>query len=120
MECEASQAWESKVVVFKSNRGKTVSHYTATMDVQQTIMGFAYSGVLLSVSPFRLWRAHRFATFRRFHVESWSLQEVCRKTTCIRKDAHASPISRNQFCQYKANIPSILQTPSSSYRQNQI
>jgi hypothetical protein len=33
--------------------GKTVSHYTATMDVQQTIMGLAYSGVLLSVSPFR-------------------------------------------------------------------
>jgi hypothetical protein len=28
--------------------------------------------------------------------------------------------SRNQFCQCKANIPSILQTPSSSYRQNQI
>ena len=42
------------MVVFKYNWGQTVSHNTATTDEQQTIMGLAYSGVLLSVSPLTL------------------------------------------------------------------
>jgi hypothetical protein len=74
---------ESKMVVF-IQLCKTGSH-TATKDVQQTIMGPAYSGVLLSIFGELTDLLHlEGSTF-----ESWSLREVCRRTTYIRKDARA-------------------------------
>jgi hypothetical protein len=65
------------VVVFKYNWGQTVSHNTATTDVQQTIMGLAYSGLLLSVSSFNFGELTDTSHLEGspFPIESLPLQE---------------------------------------------